>query len=139
MQASLGGREPSASVSARLDPSAAVPVDRPRGTITVTVIGATGYAGGEAVRLLVQHPNVRIVGLVGRGREHEPVASAHAHLASTGLEIDQEPVQAEAVFMALPHGAAAGMVPGLIDQGSTIIDLGPDFRLRNRADYPRWY
>jgi N-acetyl-gamma-glutamyl-phosphate reductase len=128
-----------ASVNARLDPTAAAPVDRPRGTITVTVIGATGYAGGEAVRLLAGHPNVQLVGLVGRGREHEPIASIHPHLASTGLEIDQEPVPAEAVFLALPHGAAAAMVPGLIDQGSTIIDLGPDFRLHDKADYPRWY
>ena len=131
---------PGASVNARLDPTAAAPVDRAHGAaITVTVIGATGYAGGEAVRLLAQHPNVKIVGLVGRGREHEPVGTVHPHLAGTALEIDQEPARAEAVFLALPHGAAAGMVPALLDQGSSIIDLGPDFRLHDPADYPRWY
>ena len=46
---------------------------------------------------------------------------------------------ADAVFLALPHGAAAELVPDLIAAGTTIIDQGPDFRLRDPADYPRWY
>ena len=46
---------------------------------------------------------------------------------------------ADGVFLALPHGAAAGSVPDLVAEGRTIIDLGPDFRLRDPADYPRWY
>jgi N-acetyl-gamma-glutamyl-phosphate reductase len=107
--------------------------------IDVAVIGATGYAGGEAVRLLAQHPNVRITGLVGRGREHEPVGHIHPHLASTMLEVDAATPASDAVFLALPHGAAAALVPDLIAEGRTVIDLGPDFRLRNPADYPRWY
>ncbi len=110
-----------------------------RGLIDVAVVGATGYAGAEAVRILARHPNVRIVGLVGRGREHEPVAHIHPHLATTGLEVDAAIPASDAVFFALPHGAAAAMVPDLIAEGRTIIDLGPDFRLRNPADYPRWY
>lgn len=138
------GERSGAPVSARLDPTAVASVDRPHGdsaarSITVAVIGATGYAGGEAVRILAQHPNVRVVGLVGRGRDHESIAAVHPHLASTGLEIDQATPDAEAVFLALPHGAAAGLVPDLVAKGSTIIDLGPDFRLRDPADYPRWY
>jgi N-acetyl-gamma-glutamyl-phosphate reductase len=43
------------------------------------------------------------------------------------------------VFLALPHGAAAALVPDLLAVGTTVIDLGPDFRLRDPADYPRWY
>jgi N-acetyl-gamma-glutamyl-phosphate reductase len=133
-----------APVSARLDSTAVAPVERSQGsadgrTITVAVIGATGYAGGEAVRILAQHPNVRLVGLVGRGRDHDAIGAVHPHLASTGLEIDQATPDAEAVFLALPHGAAAGLVPDLVARGSTIIDLGPDFRLSDPADYPRWY
>jgi N-acetyl-gamma-glutamyl-phosphate reductase len=144
LEATDGDRSPGAPVSARLGPSTVASVDRPHGgsgdrTITVAVVGATGYAGGEAVRLLAQHPNVRLVGLVGRGREHEPVGAIHPHLASTGLEVDQETPDAEAVFLALPHGAAAALVPDLVARGSTIIDLGPDFRLADPADYPRWY
>jgi N-acetyl-gamma-glutamyl-phosphate reductase len=52
---------------------------------------------------------------------------------------DQIPADAEVVFLALPHGAAAQIVPGLVERGATIVDLGPDFRLRDAADYPRWY
>jgi N-acetyl-gamma-glutamyl-phosphate reductase len=46
---------------------------------------------------------------------------------------------ADAVFLALPHGAAARMVPELVAAGTAVIDLGPDFRLRDPGDYPRWY
>ena len=107
--------------------------------IRVAIVGATGYVGSELVRLLARHPNVEIVGLVGRGREWEPVAATHPHLATTGLLVDAERPDADAVFVALPHGTAASMVSDLAAGGAAIIDLGPDFRLRDAADYPRWY
>jgi len=107
--------------------------------IRVAIIGATGYAGAELVRLLTRHPNVEIVGLVGRGRDHEPIGATHAHLATTELEVDAALPAADAVFLALPHGAAASMVPDIVASGAAVIDLGPDFRLGDPADYPRWY
>ena len=107
--------------------------------ISVGIIGATGYVGAELIRLLSRHPNVELVGLVGRGRNNEPVGGVHPHLAGTGLAVDSELPPADAVFLALPHGAAAELVPGLVDAGTTVIDQGPDFRLRDPADYPRWY
>ena len=107
--------------------------------IQVGIIGATGYVGAELVRLLVRHPNVELVGLAGRGRDHDPIAGIHPHLAGTGLTVHAELPPADAVFLALPHGAAAELVPSLVDAGTAVIDQGPDFRLRNPADYPRWY
>ena len=56
-----------------------------------------------------------------------------------GLLVDSELPDADAIFLALPHGTAAAMVPELAAGGTTVIDLGPDFRLRDPADYPRWY
>jgi len=103
------------------------------------VIGATGYAGGELVRLLLGHPNVKIAGLYGRNRDHEPVAVSHPGLAFSGLEIDQAIPEADAVFTALPHGVAAGMAAEIVAKGSALLDVGPDFRLHDPADYPRWY
>ncbi len=47
--------------------------------------------------------------------------------------------EADAVFLALPHGIAVGQVPAIVESGATVIDIGPDFRLRDPADYPRWY
>jgi N-acetyl-gamma-glutamyl-phosphate reductase len=108
--------------------------------LRVGIIGATGYVGSELVRLLGRHPNVEIAALVGRDRHDEPIGDHHPHLARTGLTVGTElPDDLDAVFLALPHGAAAGMIGPLAEAGTAIIDLGPDFRLRDPADYPRWY
>lgn len=107
--------------------------------LRVAIIGATGYVGSELVRLLARHPSVEIVGLVGRERSNEPIEATHPHLVTTGLKVDSERPRADAVFLALPHGTAAGQVPEIAADGTAVIDLGPDFRLRNPADYPRWY
>ena len=117
------------------------PAGGPR-RIRVGIVGATGYVGAELVRLLARHPNVELVGLVGRGRDHDPIAGIHQHLAVTGLTVHAELPEIgalDAVFLALPHGAAAAIVPELAVSGVAIIDQGPDFRLREPSDYPRWY
>jgi N-acetyl-gamma-glutamyl-phosphate reductase len=110
-----------------------------RPTVTVGIVGATGYAGGELVRLLLNHPNVKLVGLYGRNRDNVPVAESHPHLRESGLVIDQAIPQADAVFTALPHGVAASMAAEIVSHGSALFDIGPDFRLHNPADYPAWY
>ena len=89
--------------------------------------------------MLSRHPSVEIVALQGRDRD-EAIDVSHPHLASTGLRIGGAlPSGLDAVFLGLPHGAAAKLVPDLVEQGVTVVDLGPDFRLRSAADYPRWY
>jgi len=97
------------------------PAGGPR-RIRVGIIGATGYVGAELIRILARHPNVQLVGLSGRGRDHDPIAGIHPHLAGTGLTVHAELPPSDAVFLALPHGAAAAIV-----------------RLGDPADYPRWY
>jgi N-acetyl-gamma-glutamyl-phosphate reductase len=111
-----------------------------RREVRVGIIGATGYGGGELVRLLSRHPFARIVGLQARGREDEPIDISHPHLAGTGATVSADlAADLDAVFLGLPHGAAASMVDEILDRGVAIIDLGPDFRLKNPADYPHWY
>ncbi|MEO8438443.1 MAG: N-acetyl-gamma-glutamyl-phosphate reductase [Chloroflexota bacterium] len=127
------------------------PAGGPR-RIRVGILGATGYVGGELVRILSRHPNVDLVGLVGRDRDHDPIGGVHAHLATTGLTIRAELPRTElgadgvaasgpldAVFMALPHGAGTEVAARIAAEGTAVIDLGPDFRLRDPHDYPRWY
>ena len=108
--------------------------------VRVAIVGATGYVGAELIRLLALHPNVRIVGLVGRERKGDPIAGIHPHLATRDLKVfDAVPERAEVVFLALPHGAVAARIDEFLDRGQTVVDLGPDFRLHDPADYPRWY
>ncbi len=142
-------------MSAGLGSPAAIATDRSSGTasrsqrgiqadggprkIRVGIIGATGYVGAELIRILSRHPNVDIVGLSGRDRQDDPIGGHHPHLASTELTVGTDLPEVDAAFLALPHGAAAKLVPDLVADGTAVIDLGPDFRLRDPADYPRWY
>jgi N-acetyl-gamma-glutamyl-phosphate reductase len=127
-----------AAASRKLGPRA-FRAGRGSGTITVGIVGATGYAGGELVRLLLHHPNVKLAGLYGRNRDNQPIAASHPHLSATGLVVDQAIPKADAIFTALPHGVAAEMAAEIVASGSALLDVGPDFRLHDPADYPTWY
>jgi N-acetyl-gamma-glutamyl-phosphate reductase len=135
-----------APVSAGVEPSIARGTDRrPAGTgagagakVRVGIVGATGYVGAELIRLLSRHPAVEIVGLQGRDR-HESVGASHPQLSGTGLSVESELPAVDAVFLALPHGTSAAIARRFVDAGTAVIDLGPDFRLADVDDYPRWY
>ena len=92
------------------------PAGGPR-RVRVGIIGATGYVGAELIRLLARHPNVDLVGLAGRGRDHDPIAGIHPHLGTTGMTVHAELPPADAVFLALPQGAAPAIVPDLVAAG----------------------
>ena len=130
-------------VSAGVEGSTEIALDRrpaAGGTrIRIGIVGATGYVGAELIRLLERHPAVEVVGLQGRDRDGEPIGVTHAHLSGTGLTVGASLPDVDAVFLALPHGTAASIVPEIAARGTAVIDLGPDFRLRDPADYPRWY
>jgi N-acetyl-gamma-glutamyl-phosphate reductase len=114
--------------------------------IRVAVLGASGYAGGELVRLLAGHPGFEVTFLGGKGSTGLPLGTAHPHLAGLPIaddrihEIEPEAVAdaADLVFSALPNGTSAHLAPGLLDAGCAVIDLAGDFRLDSAA-YPVWY
>lgn len=107
------------------------------------VIGASGYAGGELLRLLDTHPTLEVATLVAGSNAGRALGELHPHLVSLAdrplLDVSApELADAEVVFLALPHGASAAVVPGLATE-SIIVDLGADFRLADGAAWQRWY
>ena len=110
--------------------------------VSIAVVGASGYAGAELIRLLSQHPEARIAALYARGREESPLADEFPHLAPLGLKlIDGQPAPGEVdvAFLALPHGQSAQLAVELANGGTTVIDIGSDLRLADPAAYPDWY
>jgi N-acetyl-gamma-glutamyl-phosphate reductase len=114
--------------------------------VRVAVLGASGYAGGEIVRLLDGHPNVEVTFLGTRESAGRALAEVHPHLRGLPLggsilravDADEIAAACDAVFCALPHGASAALAPSLVEAGLRVIDLGGDFRLEAAA-YPEWY
>jgi N-acetyl-gamma-glutamyl-phosphate reductase len=110
----------------------------------VAVLGATGYAGVELVRLLSRHPEVEIVFLSSeqyRGRRASDVYPFLRGLVdlSLGAADPAAATTADVVFSALPHGASAPLVGELVQRGRRVLDLSADFRLHDAEVYARWY
>jgi N-acetyl-gamma-glutamyl-phosphate reductase len=109
---------------------------------SVAIVGASGYAGAELVRLLSGHPHVRIESLHARNRDDRPLADEFASLAPLGLRLtdgEPRPGSVDVAFLALPHGASAELAVRLSAGGTTVIDIGSDLRLRDPSAYPAWY
>lgn len=109
------------------------------------VVGASGYAGAEVLRLCASHPDLEVVVATGesaagaRVAEHAPALAAAyptTVFAPTAAALD---AGADVAFVALPHGASQAVVPGLLESGATVVDLGADFRLRDPEVFARWY
>ena len=113
--------------------------------IKAGVIGATGYAGNELVRLLMQHPDVELKTLTSQryiGKEFSEVYENYREINTLVCEeedIEKMAEQCDVVFLALPHGVAAKKVTEEILQKTVIIDFGADFRLQDVNDYEKWY
>jgi N-acetyl-gamma-glutamyl-phosphate reductase len=109
--------------------------------VRVAVVGASGYAGAELIRLLAGHPGVEIAALYARGREHAPLADEFPHLGPLDLRLVDgapEPASVDVAFLALPHGASAELAVRLAAGGTTVVDIGSDLRLADPAAYPEW-
>ncbi len=118
-------------------------------TVRVAIAGATGYAGGELVRLLARHPFVRLTHLAFSGRDGKAAFSLeHAHPALRSQPLltchplrleDFSPSQVDLVFLATPHETSLELAPALLERGLRVVDLSGAFRLKDSNAYPRWY
>ena len=112
-------------------------------TMKTVVIGGSGYAGGELLRLLAIHPHFRVVAISAHSNAGELVTTVHPQLTSYAGQRFLSPTQIdfadiECAFLALPHGESAKIVE-LIPYGVKIIDLGADFRLSDSAKWEKYY
>ena len=114
-------------------------------TISVAVLGATGYTGGELVRLLAQHPAVQVTHITSERYAGKPLSQAFPHLARAHGQLCQplgklsEVTHLDLAFCALPHTTSMQEVPGLLARGVRVVDLSADFRLKDAAVYQAWY
>lgn len=111
----------------------------------VGIIGASGYTGGELLRLLCRHPTLRIGWATSRQHAGVPAGEVFTSLRDfttvvfSAPDLAGLPAGVEAVFVALPHVEAMSVVPTLLERGLKVVDLSADFRLRDSAAYSRAY
>jgi len=110
--------------------------------ITASIVGGSGYAGGEVLRLLLRHPHVEVAQVTSESHTGRYVHSTHPNLRQvTRLKYDSATSlrPCDVLFVALPHGHVAERLDGFRPLASRIVDLSADFRLRDAALYERWY
>jgi N-acetyl-gamma-glutamyl-phosphate/LysW-gamma-L-alpha-aminoadipyl-6-phosphate reductase len=113
--------------------------------VRVGIIGASGYIGGELLRLLLFHPKVEVTVATSSKNAGEYVFAVHPNLRGVTqlkfipLNLSQVVDKCDIVFTATPHGSSVNLIPELLDVGLKIIDMSADFRLKNPADYTQWY
>jgi N-acetyl-gamma-glutamyl-phosphate reductase len=107
------------------------------------VIGASGYAGGELLRLLSTHPHLQVTQVSAHSNAGELITNVHPHLTTHNgerfLSIDSLKFEdIEIAFIALPHGQSAGIVEKF-SKNTKIVDLGADFRLTDASQWKKYY
>lgn len=112
--------------------------------IKVGIIGATGYAGSELLRLVSGHPKVKIEMIAGRSHIGEAYGQVYENFRHTDETICEENLEmlgsrCDVVFLALPHGLSGGKVSEALLSQTKVIDLGADFRLSDADIYEKWY
>jgi N-acetyl-gamma-glutamyl-phosphate/LysW-gamma-L-alpha-aminoadipyl-6-phosphate reductase len=110
--------------------------------IRAAIVGASGYAGGELLRLLLAHPEVEVTQITSETYAGQYAHFVHPNLRGhTRLRFSRlaELTPCDLLFLALPHGHAMDRIEEFAALGERIVDLSADFRLRDPADYPRWY
>ena len=112
---------------------------------SVGIVGASGYAGAELLRLIAQHPHLDLVWAAGDTQAGSRVAELYPSLIGAYPDLvfaTFDPADADGldvVFLALPHGKSQELVPDIRKRAGIVIDVAADFRLKDASLYPTWY
>ena len=115
------------------------------GRVPVGIVGASGYGGVQLVRLLMDHPKLKLAYLGGESSAGKPFSDLYPHLGhAVSLpveEIDLETIagRCQVVFLSLPNGLAWKMAPALLEKGCKVLDLSADYRFASLDTYKAWY
>jgi len=112
--------------------------------IRIGIVGGTGYTGVELLRLLAQHPQAEIVAITSRGDAGTAVSGMFPSLRGRVDLRFEDPAKAnlsacDVVFFATPNGIAMQQAPALLEAGVRVIDLAADFRIKDVAEWEKWY
>jgi N-acetyl-gamma-glutamyl-phosphate/LysW-gamma-L-alpha-aminoadipyl-6-phosphate reductase len=111
-------------------------------SLRCSIVGGSGYTGGELLRLLLDHPHAQVQAVSSRSLAGQPMHRVHPNLRKrTDLlfTVPQEVPPSDVIFLCLPHGQAAREIERWLDLAPLVIDLSADFRLRDPAVYKSWY
>ncbi|WP_436925545.1 N-acetyl-gamma-glutamyl-phosphate reductase [Halosimplex amylolyticum] len=108
---------------------------------TASVVGGSGFTGGELLRLLAGHPEFEVAQATSRSKENKTVGHAHPNLRDLDLRFSspEELESVDVLFAATPHGVSMEQIDAFQDAADTVVDLSADFRLNTEAQYDEWY
>lgn len=114
--------------------------------VKISIIGATGYTGGELVKILTSHPEVKLVSLFAKLDKPQvyiddefPTLKGKTHMPCFDFLPEKSPEDIDLVFLAVPHTVSIELAPIFLKKGIRVIDLSADFRLKDPLLYSKWY
>ncbi|KPK42042.1 MAG: N-acetyl-gamma-glutamyl-phosphate reductase [Omnitrophica WOR_2 bacterium SM23_29] len=116
-----------------------------KGKLKVAIVGATGYAGQELIKILLRHPKIKITSLSAKIEKPEPISNVfpilkgQIDLICGELDVKEVSKAADFIFLALPHRVSMEVAPNFLELGKRVVDLSADYRLRIKSEYESWY
>ena len=110
-------------------------------THTASVVGGSGFTGGELLRLIDGHPEFELVQATSRSKENKTIGHTHPNLRHSDLRFSDpsDLKSVDVLFAATPHGVSMEQIDQFQDAADTVVDLSADFRLEREAQYDEWY
>ncbi|EMA16893.1 MULTISPECIES: N-acetyl-gamma-glutamyl-phosphate reductase [Haloarcula] len=110
-------------------------------TYTASVVGGSGFTGGELLRLLDGHPEFELAQATSRSKENKTIGHSHPNLRHSDLRFSspEDLESVDVLFAATPHGVSMEQIDAFQEAAGTVVDLSADFRLESEAQYDEWY